>query len=61
MKKIAEDENSPDLSSLHMSVVDMVWPDQCNHHDTLFGGAALSMLDRLAFTSSSLVYVSIDS
>jgi acyl-CoA hydrolase len=36
-------------------VVDMVWPDQSNHHGTLFGGAALSMLDRLAFIMGSQV------
>ncbi len=36
-----------------MTVVDMVWPDQSNHHGTLFGGAALSMLDRLAFILGS--------
>lgn len=34
-------------------VVDMVWPDQSNHHGTLFGGAALSMLDRVAFIVGS--------
>jgi acyl-CoA hydrolase len=38
-----------------MVVVDMVWPDQSNHHGTLFGGAALSMLDRLAFIVGSKV------
>jgi acyl-CoA hydrolase len=38
-----------------MSVVDMVWPDQSNHHGTLFGGAALSALDRLAFIVGSKV------
>jgi acyl-CoA hydrolase len=36
-----------------MIVVDMVWPDQSNHHGTLFGGAALSMLDRMAFIMGS--------
>jgi len=36
-----------------MVIVDMVWPDQSNHHGTLFGGAALSMLDRLAFMLGS--------
>lgn len=36
-----------------MVVIDMVWPDQSNHHGTLFGGAALSMLDRLAFIVGS--------
>ena len=34
-------------------VVDMVWPDQSNHHGTLFGGAALAMLDRIAFMLGS--------
>lgn len=38
-----------------MTVVDMVWPDQSNHHGTLFGGAALSILDRLAFIGASRV------
>lgn len=41
--------------SAPMVVVDMVWPDQSNHHGTLFGGAALSMLDRLAFIVGSKV------
>ena len=31
----------------------MVWPDQSNHHGTLFGGAALAMLDRAAFIMGS--------
>ena len=38
-----------------MTVVDMVWPDQSNHHGTLFGGAALSILDRMAFIVGSKV------
>lgn len=38
-----------------MAVVDMVWPDQSNHHGTLFGGAALSILDRMAFIVGSKV------
>ena len=38
-----------------MVLVDMVWPDQSNHHGTLFGGAALSMLDRIAFILGSKV------
>ena len=36
-----------------MAIVDMVWPDQANHHGTLFGGAALSVLDRIAFIMGS--------
>lgn len=36
-----------------LTVVDMAWPDQCNHHGTLFGGAALSWLDRTAFILAS--------
>lgn len=47
---------SPSLESTPaMTVVDMVWPDQSNHHGTLFGGAALSMLDRMAFIMGSKV------
>lgn len=38
-----------------LSLVDMVLPDQCNHHGTLFGGAALAMLDKLAFILGSRV------
>lgn len=37
----------------NLSLVDMVLPDQCNHHGTLFGGAALAMLDKLAFILGS--------
>lgn len=49
-------EETPVTTSAHtMSVVDMVWPDQSNHHGTLFGGAALSALDRLAFIVGSKV------
>lgn len=48
------DANLPSgTSTPPMVVVDMVWPDQSNHHGTLFGGAALSMLDRLAFIVGS--------
>lgn len=38
-----------------LTVVDLVWPQQVNHHGTLFGGAALSMLDRVAFMLGSRV------
>lgn len=40
-------------STLSLSLTDLVLPDQCNHHGTLFGGAALSMLDKLAFILGS--------
>ncbi|MDM7463807.1 MAG: acyl-CoA thioesterase [Tepidimonas taiwanensis] len=36
-----------------LTVFDLVWPEQSNHHGTLFGGAALAMLDRLAFIMGS--------
>lgn len=46
----------PDAADLpSMTVVDMVWPDQSNHHGTLFGGAGLSILDRNAFILGSRV------
>lgn len=50
--------NAPGVGPLivpPMSVVDMVWPDQSNHHGTLFGGAGLSILDRQAFILGSKV------
>jgi len=40
-------------TALSLSAVDLVWPDQSNHHGTLFGGAALAMLDRMAFILGS--------
>lgn len=45
----------PEPSWQPWAAVDMVWPDQSNHHGTLFGGAALAMLDRLAFIRGSQV------
>lgn len=30
-------------------MIDVVFPESANHHGTLFGGAALSMMDKLAF------------
>lgn len=36
-------------------LVDMVLPEQCNHHGTLFGGASLAMLDKLAFIAGSKI------
>jgi len=65
MSELAE-TNAPDVLAIPaptvsgtqpalMSVVDMVWPDQSNHHGTLFGGAALAALDRLAFIMGSKV------
>ncbi|WP_231495509.1 acyl-CoA thioesterase [Hylemonella gracilis] len=50
----APEANAPsNIGTPPMVVIDMVWPDQSNHHGTLFGGAALSMLDRLAFIVGS--------
>ncbi|MFP8780134.1 acyl-CoA thioesterase [Hydrogenophaga sp. RWCD_12] len=49
------DARATDGSLRPLVVVDMVWPDQSNHHGTLFDGAALSMLDRLAFIMGSRV------
>jgi len=45
----------PETSLPTLSLADMVLPDQCNHHGTLFGGAALAMLDKLAFILGSKV------
>ena len=46
-------ESPAQQSAQPLVVVDMVWPDQSNHHGTLFGGAALAMLDRIAFIMGS--------
>lgn len=35
------------------SLVDVVFPGQSNHHGTLFGGAALAMMDKFAFVLAS--------
>lgn len=34
-------------------LVDVVFPGQSNHHGTLFGGAALAMMDKFAFVLAS--------
>jgi acyl-CoA hydrolase len=38
---------------VHTRLHDLVFPEQSNHHGTLFGGAALAMLDKLAFILAS--------
>jgi acyl-CoA hydrolase len=43
----------PETALPILSLTDWVLPDQCNHHGTLFGGAALAMLDKLAFILGS--------
>lgn len=55
MSVVIEASAPADIGLPQMVVVDMVWPDQSNHHGTLFGGAALSMLDRMAFIMGSKV------
>ncbi len=39
----------PAGSAVPTVMIDVVFPEQANHHGTLFGGAALSMMDKLAF------------
>lgn len=34
-------------------IVEMVFPDQTNHYGTLFGGRALSLMDKAAFIAAS--------
>ena len=55
MSTVIEASAAADILVPPLVVVDMVWPDQSNHHGTLFGGAALSMLDRVAFIMGSKV------
>ncbi len=51
MSTVAVSPSVQEVTSLML--VDLVLPDQSNHHGTLFGGAALSMLDKLAFILAS--------
>lgn len=45
---------SPEAAARELfSLVDVVFPGQSNHHGTLFGGAALAMLDKFAFVLAS--------
>ena len=35
------------------TIADVVFPDQLNHRGTLFGGAAIALMDRAAFVAAS--------
>jgi acyl-CoA hydrolase len=50
-----QERRSHQLEPMSMTVVDTVWPEQINHHGTLFGGAALATLDKMAFIVASKV------
>lgn len=43
--KISEQKNVNNT----LSVYEMVFPDKANHHDTLFGGQVMQMMDKAAF------------
>jgi uncharacterized protein (TIGR00369 family) len=51
---------------MRVTMVEVVFPGQTNHHGTLFGGALLAMMDKAAFvaatrrTRSTLVTVASD-
>lgn len=55
VETVPTDSDGPTALGLpsRLVVVDMVWPEQSNNHGTLFGGAALSMLDPLAYIMGS--------
>lgn len=36
-----------------ITMVEVVFPSQTNHHGTLFGGAALAMMDKAAFVAAT--------
>ncbi|EDM81796.1 putative acyl-CoA thioester hydrolase [Plesiocystis pacifica SIR-1] len=37
----------------HVSLIEMVFPEQTNHYGTLFGGQALALMDKAAFVVAS--------
>lgn len=43
----------PTLDNNIVRIIDMVFPGDTNHHGTLFGGAALAHMDKVAFLAAS--------
>ncbi len=42
-------ETAPGRTSAPATLIDIVFPGDTNHHGTLFGGAGLALMDRIAF------------
>ncbi|HEV7319733.1 MAG TPA: hotdog domain-containing protein [Ensifer sp.] len=42
-------ETAPRETSAPQTLIDIVFPGDTNHHGTLFGGAGLALMDRIAF------------
>lgn len=40
---------APEETPAHQTLIDIVFPGDSNHHGTLFGGAGLASMDRIAF------------
>lgn len=43
----------PAADSSTTTIVELVFPENQNHHGTLFGGACLSLMDKAAFVAAS--------
>lgn len=41
------------MDKFETRTVEMIFPDQCNHYGTLFGGKALELMDKSAFITAS--------
>ncbi len=52
MTEITTIEPSAGLGSI-TSLIDIVFPGDTNHHGTLFGGAGLALMDRVAFIAAT--------
>jgi acyl-CoA hydrolase len=46
-------QTRPSQQSARTRLIDIVFPGDTNHHGTLFGGAALALMDRVAFISAT--------
>jgi acyl-CoA hydrolase len=52
-KPEGDEEDVTDFSETEARIVEMVFPNHTNSQDQLFGGHALSLMDKLAFIVSS--------
>lgn len=49
MKRNSDIEMAPGETPAPATLIDIVFPGETNHHGTLFGGAGLALMDRIAF------------
>ncbi|MPT23751.1 MAG: hypothetical protein E2577_12570 [Starkeya sp.] len=53
MKRETPSEGEPAGGPAPTTLVDIVFPGAVNHHGTLFGGAGLAFMDRVAFVAAT--------